>query len=91
MGAAGDKEPATKSRASVSPQLKKRDQGYGAEHGRPSAIPRQRKPAERRPPPNVVRASPERSDTKPPVNPPQAEPSPRAKRAVGEGRRLDST
>ncbi len=44
-------------------------------------------PAERRPPPNAVRASPERSDTRAPVNLPQAEPSPRAKRAVGEGRR----
>ena len=47
-----------------------------------------REPAERRPPPNAVRASPERSETRAPANMPQAEPSPRAKRAVGEGRRL---
>ncbi|HNW80694.1 MAG TPA: hypothetical protein PKJ91_04400, partial [Methanoregulaceae archaeon] len=45
-------------------------------------------PAKRRPPPNAVRALPERSDTRAPVILPKAEPSPRAKRAVGEGRRL---
>jgi len=46
--------------------------------------PGNRRPAERKPPPNAVRASPERSDTRAPVKPPQAEPSPRAKRAVGK-------
>ncbi|HPS22681.1 MAG TPA: hypothetical protein PLM60_04660 [Methanoregulaceae archaeon] len=35
---AGDEEPATKSRASLSHQPAKRDQGDGAEHGRPSTV-----------------------------------------------------
>jgi len=39
--AACDEEPATKSRASLSHQPSKRDQGDGAEHGRPSTIPRE--------------------------------------------------
>jgi len=33
-----DEEPATKSRASVSHQSRRRDQGDGAEHGRPSIV-----------------------------------------------------
>ena len=37
-GTAGDEEPATKSRASPSHQPSKRDQGDGAEHGRPSTL-----------------------------------------------------
>ena len=47
-----------------------------------------REPAEWRPPPNAVRASPERSDTRAPVNLPQAEPSQRAEASSGRGRRL---
>ncbi len=39
-GAAGDEEPVTKSLASLSHQHRKREQGGGAEHGRPSTIPR---------------------------------------------------
>jgi len=42
-GAAGDEEQATKSRASLSHQSRKREQGDGAEHGRPSTIPREPK------------------------------------------------
>jgi len=57
-GAAGDEEPATKSRASLFHQSRKREQGDGAEQGRPSTLPENRGTAERRPPPNAVRASP---------------------------------
>jgi len=39
--AAGDEEPATISRASLSHQSRKRDQGDGAEHGRPSTTSRE--------------------------------------------------
>ncbi len=39
-GAAGDEEVATKSRASTNHQPRKKEQGDGAEHGRPSTIPR---------------------------------------------------
>ncbi len=53
---------------------------------RPSVIREQSQPAERRPPPSAARASPERSD-RARETPPQAEPSERAERAVGEGRR----
>ena len=83
--AAGDEEPATKSRASTCHQPRKREQGDGAKHGRPSDIPGpkdQRSGGRHR---TRVRTSPKRSDTRAQVNPPQAEPSPRAKRAVGEG------
>jgi len=37
-GATGDEEPATKSRASTYQHSWKKDQGDGAEHGRPSTI-----------------------------------------------------
>jgi len=45
--------------------------------------PRNRGPAKHRPPPNAVRASPERSDARAPVNLPQAEPSQRAEESSG--------
>ena len=40
-GAAGDEEPATTSLASTHHQPRKKEQGDGAKHGRPSTIPRQ--------------------------------------------------
>jgi len=40
---AGDEEPATISRASTCHRPTKREQGDGAEHGRPSTIPREPK------------------------------------------------
>jgi hypothetical protein len=46
--------------------------------------------AERKPPPNAVRASPERSDTRAPINQPQAKPSQRAGASSGRGRRPTS-
>jgi len=76
--AAGDEEPATKSRASSYQQYRKRNQGDGAsgtdrrEWSRARSTvsnPGNREPAPRRPPPNAVRASPERSDTRAPGHP----------------------
>ena len=72
---AGGEEPAMKPRASTAAWSRKREQGDGAKHGRPSAFLRTDNPAERRPPPNAVRASPERSDTRASVNLPKAGPS----------------
>jgi len=87
-GAAGDEEPATKSRASLSTSPGREIRETVRSTVDRQRYPENRGPAARRPPPNAVRASPEQSDTRAPASPPQAEPSPRAKRAVGEGRRL---
>jgi hypothetical protein len=97
-GAAGDEEPATKSRASSTPTVQEERAGRRCERNGPEGVETSTvdRHQSRQPRTSTAEAATERSEgvagakrLHSPVNHPQGEPSIRAKRVVGDARRAE--